>query len=364
MSAIGLYVHIPFCTIQCPYCNFYKKPYNLKLETQFLKAVATDAASYASEPISTIYLGGGTPSALSPSGLTQLIESLTQQFDLTAVTEFTIEANPSDITNTFITTLTQTPITRISLGVQSSKTTLLTHLGRDHTHTQTQTAIQSLKAAGYANITVDLIYDTPNQTPDQLIDILTDYLNLDVPHISTYSLTIEPGTPFFDTHTPMASDQSATHFQLIDETFTAASYRHYETSAFAKPGFESQHNLGYWTMSSYIGLGPSAHSFYNGHRYRNVPSFDSYCANPVPIIPTGKVDLAARAVDYIMIALRLDTGINFSIYSNWATTPFLTRYETPLARLHDAGLVEWSDTHCWATKRGHLVLDSLIQELL
>jgi oxygen-independent coproporphyrinogen-3 oxidase len=274
----GIYIHIPFCKQACHYCDFHFST-SLKNKEYMLQAIHEELNSRAhylpSEPVRTIYFGGGTPSLLSAGEVNKLIDAIADKFDLSAGLEVTLEANPDDLTEAYLKELRTTPVNRFSVGIQSFRDEDLKRLHRAHNATEADRSVKCAQDFGFENITIDLMYALPELDNQAWKDNLTKAFELNVPHISAYCLTIEPKTFFGNLHSKgkmdeITDDVAAAHYHIMLEEMEKQGFEHYEVSNFCKPGQESKHNSAYWDGVSYLGLGPSAHSFNGTSRQWNV----------------------------------------------------------------------------------------------
>jgi oxygen-independent coproporphyrinogen-3 oxidase len=319
----GLYVHVPYCRSLCPYCDFVKAPLHRAEPDRFVRAVAREAAlARTGDGVflrpRTVYLGGGTPTALPPPALRALLGSLAEAFDLSGVREFTVEANPEGLSGEALGLLRASGVTRLSLGVESLEPAVLRTLGRIHTADQALAAIRRAREAGFTNVAADLMYGVPGETPAGLAASLEMLIGLRIPHLSAYPLQVEPGTPFAAKasrgvlHPP---DEEWVHARYgeITGALARAGYRHYEVSNFALPGFESRHNEGYWTRRPYLGLGPGAHSFDGVSRWRNEAALPSYFgrveAGELPRVDRETLATEAAMEERVLLALRRSRGL-------------------------------------------------------
>jgi len=265
----GIYLHIPFCKQACYYCDFHFST-SLQLKEPLLEALQKEITSRKnelnSEPIETIYFGGGTPSILQTDELKRIIEVLHENYSISKNAEITLEANPDDLTRTKIQELKKTAVNRFSIGVQSFRNEDLLYMNRAHNAVEAETAIKASQDSGFENITIDLIYGTPTLDTRGWIDNLRKTISYDVPHISCYALTVEDKTPLaalIQRKKTLAVDDSTVsdHFSIMVETLNQQGFEQYEISNFAKPGYRSKHNSAYWHGVPYLGFGPGAHSF-------------------------------------------------------------------------------------------------------
>ena len=274
----GLYIHIPFCTQKCIYCDFLSGT-NLSLREQFVDALIAEMDCYPNffnnDPLRTIYFGGGTPSLLSVEELGRIYRAIADRWDVSKVEEFTMECNPDDLSEEYLRALCELPINRLSIGVQSFVDNELHWLNRRHTATEAIEAVERAKQIGFKNITIDLMFALPVQTIKSLNYSIDKALELGVQHISAYSLMFEPDSKItklmeLNRLQPIDEDIAADMFELLSTRLTSASYEQYEISNYAKLGFHSRHNSGYWHGMRYLGLGPSAHSFNGEKRWYNI----------------------------------------------------------------------------------------------
>lgn len=273
----SVYVHVPFCKTICSYCDFCKFYYNEKWVEQYLDQLEKEIKKdYLNDSIKTIYIGGGTPSSLSISELNKLFEII-KIFDLKDCIEFTFECNIENITREKAMLLKDNGVNRLSIGVQSFNNKNLEFLNRHHTKKEVKEKIEMLKEIGFLNINVDLIYALPNQTIEELEDDLELFLELDIPHISTYSLMIEPHTKLgIKQVEPIEEEKDALMYEKLNDCLKKHGYIHYETSNFSKKGFFSNHNLVYWNNEEYYGFGIGASGYINHIRYDNTRNWNNY----------------------------------------------------------------------------------------
>lgn len=325
MQKTNLYIHVPFCASRCSYCDFYTETQR-SLQSQWLEALLLEIDErLAPLPPSTlghIYLGGGTPSLLSPDELARIFERIARWQVIDPEAEVTIECNPDDVNARYAEALAQLPINRVSMGVQSFHEADLRFLGRRHTVQQVYEAVASLRRVGLDNLSLDLIYGLPKQTLELWRSNVERILSLDVPHISAYHLIYEEGTALTRLRDlgrvhEASEEESISFFQVLIDELTAAGYEHYEVSNFAKPGMYARLNTGYWQGIHYIGLGPSAHSFDGVGRSYNVADIQRYVSGMQTGVPQRELELLdeeERRHEYIMTRLRTMWGISRSEY--------------------------------------------------
>jgi oxygen-independent coproporphyrinogen-3 oxidase len=322
--SFGLYLHFPFCRNKCSYCDFYKELYDARLEARFFEALAieTELAAMAfgscDREISTIFIGGGTPTLANPDLFAKWLEQLRRLFIVPDGIEFSIENNPDAVTAEKLVTLKQLGVNRPTYGIQSFNLHLLQLLDRQHNPVDSARAVYLTNVLGFANFGADLIFGLPRQTSRMLSEDIDELIDLGPPHVSFYQLTVEP-------HTALAERVESGSLVMPDPDLSLAMYRagcarlaeagytRYEVSSFAKPGFECLHNIRYWDRSDYLGLGPSAHSFMLGQRFANESDVHQY----VQLLSQGKRPVVAdvsgvdeRMVEAIMLGLRTAKGID------------------------------------------------------
>lgn len=314
------YVHIPFCTQICYYCDFSKVFIKNQPVDAYLEALIKEFESYQINSLKTLYIGGGTPTAITAKQLDYLLSHLQQHLQLDQLEEFTIEANPGDLTEDKIAVLGQSAVNRISLGVQTFNDKQLKQIGRSHTEAQIYTTIASLKEAGFQNMSIDLIYALPGQTIQQVKENVAKALALDIPHLSLYSLILEHHTVFMNKmrrgklQLP-TEDLEAEMFEYIISEMEANGFEHYEISNFTKPGFESRHNLMYWNNDEYFGCGAGASGYLNGIRYRNRVPIQHY----LKAVADGNARLSEEVLtkeemmeEELFLGLRKKSGVSVS----------------------------------------------------
>lgn len=327
----GIYIHIPFCRRACNYCNFYFST-SLGNKERFLQALLTEiklTTSYLNhEPIETLYIGGGTPSVLTDRDLKHIVEALSHYYNLDEVKEFTLEANPDDLTDKkYLQQLNQLGVNRFSIGVQSFIKEDLLYMNRIHTAQQAIDAVRRVQDSGFSNITIDLIYGTPTMSNEAWQQNLATAFALEVPHISCYALTVEPKTTLENkirkkALPPVNEEQTATQFQLLLQAMQHNGYEQYEISNFAKNGAYALHNTNYWLSKKYLGLGPSAHSYNGVSRQWNVRNNLAYIhALEKGERAYGQETLSPAQVvnEKIMTGLRTKWGVDLSSFNRKTT---------------------------------------------
>ncbi|MCL1822833.1 MAG: radical SAM family heme chaperone HemW [Oscillospiraceae bacterium] len=356
MPNLGLYIHIPFCLEKCPYCDFFSQPYDSRHSFAYADAVIRNAEHYK-EHFDTIYFGGGTPSA-AWWDVCRIMGKL--KFDDSA--EITIEANPNTLTQESLSSLKGCGVNRISIGVQSFSNAELRSLMRGHTSEDASNAVRIAQSGGFKNISVDLMLGIPNQTPDSVrrsIKILSG-LGDSVKHVSAYMLKIEPSTPYANMGLKLPDEYMTSQIYLTAvSALEEHGFMQYEISNFAKPGYESPHNLKYWKSQPYLGIGASAHSYYEGERFyvkNNIKAFIKSIVQETVVTDRDNVNFS----DYAMLKLRLNEGLTFTECER-----FGLKKEDMLRRckLVPPDYLKITDKGISITKEGFLVSNRIIGKL-
>ncbi|MGT2911916.1 radical SAM family heme chaperone HemW [Streptococcus cameli] len=367
------YIHIPFCTQICYYCDFSKVFIKNQPVDEYLEALISEVKWYDLPALRTLYIGGGTPSALSAEQLDYLLTNLEKVLDLSQLEEFTIEANPGDLTEDKIAVLQKSKCNRVSLGVQTFDNKMLKRIGRSHNESQIYETIDALKAAGFYNISIDLIYALPGQTMEQVVDNVAKALALDIPHMSLYSLILENHTVFMNRqkrgrlHLPN-EDVESEMFEYILQELEKNGFEHYEISNFTKPGFESRHNLMYWDNSEYYGLGAGASGYLNGMRYRNRGPIQHYLKSirekQHARLHEEILTLKEQMEEEMFLGLRKKTGISMSRFNEKFGVSFEHRYGEIVADLIKEGLLQQEGDTIRMTKRGLFLGDTVAERFI
>jgi oxygen-independent coproporphyrinogen III oxidase len=374
-TPLALYIHFPFCKRKCGYCDFYSV--SVFDFARYFDALSREIDTYASAKyrIQSIFVGGGTPSLAPPEMLAGLMTKIRGSFELPASLETTIECNPESVDSAKAARWLEMGFNRASLGVQSFNDDELNLLGRLHNADQARKAFNTLRQAGFKNLSLDLIFGLPGQTADQWKRNIDEGLALAPSHISAYGLSLEPHVPLAATYgtAHLSEETFRERFLFTDTALTKAGYEHYEVSNYAKPGCECQHNLNTWLGGQYIGLGPGAHSYLEGVRYANAKDLQKY----LPLSgrrggPGGEAfeeyreSLSPSQIlqESFYLALRTNRGISVNEFDRRFQTG-LRRDNTPLLRrLETEGLLEWlpgKDTFR-LTAEGYLVSDGIVGE--
>ncbi len=372
-SAIGWYVHVPFCDGKCGYCDFYSVPVDVADADAYLTAVCQEIYERdPKRPVATIYVGGGTPTILPRESLRTLLTTIVSRAG--RAVEFTIEANPGTTDSRLLDLLLESAVNRLSLGVQTMHDHELQLLGRRHTVRDTLQAVSAARAAGFENLSVDLIYALPGQKIARWAETLQRAIDLQADHVSCYSLTYEPETALArrlrnGELSQVDESLEADMFHLAIERLTAAGYEHYEISNFARHGRRCQANLIYWHNREYLGVGPSAVSYLDGTRRRNVADLRAYLvgmkATPPDIVAEQeRLGPLAAAGETAIQMLRLIEGIDVRAFRRQTGFDPLALFSRPIGDFTRLGLLESTSRAIRLTRTGLLVANRIMQEFL
>ncbi len=377
-----LYVHIPYCRQKCPYCAFFSLEHSdgdLTCYAGLLQQEMLLAAKIASprHTLDSIYFGGGTPSLLEPHQIAALIHQAEHLFGLSADAEVTLEANPGTIDFPRLAGFRLAGVNRLSLGIQSFDDRMLKELGRIHTAQQAREAFAAARQAGFDNIGIDLINTLPGQTADMWLAELQQALQLAPEHLSIYGLTIEEDTPFaarYERDNIQLPDQdlAAGMFEAADDLLTAQGYEHYEIANYARPGFRSRHNSGYWKWDGYLGLGAAAHSFLKdaglGTRFSNAADLDEYATallnGILPRRDTMPLTHADAMAEHLFLGLRMADGVLFRTFEQEFEARLKDVFGQELIALEEQGLLTEDSSGIRLTRRGTLLSNQVFQKFL
>ncbi|AHX74918.1 oxygen-independent coproporphyrinogen III oxidase [Streptococcus agalactiae] len=366
------YVHIPFCTQICYYCDFSKVFIKNQPVDAYLQALIREFRSYDITDLRTLYIGGGTPTSISAVQLDYLLTELSRDLNLNTLEEFTIEANPGDLTVDKIEVLQKSAVNRVSLGVQTFNDKHLKRIGRSHNEAQIYSTIDALKTAGFQNISIDLIYALPGQTMDDVRSNVAKALSLNIPHLSLYSLILEHHTVFMNKmrrgklHLP-TEDLEAEMFEYIISEMERNGFEHYEISNFTKPGFESRHNLMYWDNVEYYGVGAGASGYLDGIRYRNRGPIQHYLKG----VSEGNARLSEKVLsknemmeEELFLGLRKKEGVSIGKFEQKFGTSFEKRYGQIVQELQSDGLLKENNGFIQMTKKGLFLGDTVAEKFI
>ncbi|MBQ4517303.1 MAG: radical SAM family heme chaperone HemW [Clostridia bacterium] len=356
----GLYIHIPFCLKKCGYCDFVSYENRLSEGEQYVKALLSEMEQYKGTEVDTVYIGGGTPTALPPHLLIRILLGVKENFYILPGAEITVEANPGTCDGHYFQELKQAGVNRISLGVQSFVDEELKMLGRIHSAEEAKQAVKNAKAAGIENVSLDLMFSIPLQSKESFLYSIKEAIGLQPTHISSYSLIVCEGTPIEQAVSQGKlilpdEDEDRDFYALLVETLERAGYQRYEISNFAKTGKEARHNTKYWTRNPYIGLGAAAHSFWESRRFENPPCLSEYYA-----VCRGEKERVSEAItekdamaEFMFLGLRMTKqGISKQEFLQCFGVSIEEIYGEQLEKLCRLGLLECLGDAIRLTNRG------------
>lgn len=371
----GIYLHIPFCRKRCYYCDFYKTT-DFGHKFRLLKCLSQElrdrAPELSTDKISTVYLGGGTPSVLQVDELKELLDTIRGSYQLENDAEITLEANPDDVTETKMRLLREAGYNRLSMGIQSFSDADLKRMNRRHNAVQAANSVKAAKSSGFKNISIDLIYGLPSQSLDDWTRNVEMAVALEVEHISAYHLTYHEGTVFYDMlkkgflkESP--DELSLQQFLVLTDRLKQAGFEQYEISNFCQPGFHSRHNSSYWKGEKYMGIGPSAHSFDLKTRRWNVSSVTRYLAG----IESGKPDFEAEVLtvqdrynDYMITGLRTIWGISENLVKKEFPVKYVAHFQEIKSKYLKSGHLLTSGECCRLNLEGLFISDKIMADFM
>ena len=372
MKKLGIYLHIPFCGSKCHYCDFCSFP-NQSESTKHaycdalcaqMKRYAPLAADYE---VDTVYFGGGTPTALSAEMLCGLLDQVKQNFRVAKDAEITAECNPATANAAYFSAMRKAGFNRLSIGAQSMHEGELRLLGRAHTVEDFRATVQLARAAGFENISADLMYGIPEQTRQSLAESVRALCEIGVEHISAYGLKIEEGTPFFkkkDTLNLPDDDEVAAMYEDTVASLAMHGLMRYEISNFARAGYESRHNLKYWECDEYLGFGVAAYSCFAGRRFGISRDFCAYLDTRKVYEENEPISSHEQMTEYVMLGLRLEKGIDKRTFASRFGVEFDAVYGARLAPYIGSGFVLDSAECCRFATSGFLVSNTILSEVL
>ena len=370
----GLYLHVPFCSAICPYCDFAVVSENESRSQRYVKALVAELALLGEEELvfDTIYLGGGTPSALSARQLGAILSAAGQELSIEEGAWLAMEVNPEDVGPSSLQEWRGLGVNMLSLGVQSFQEEELRFLGRRHSPADAERAVRDALAAGFDIVSTDLIFGLPGQEPGHLRDSIRKLAALDPQHVSCYQLTVHEGTPFHRRRLQgrlheLGETSQGELFELVHSELAASGYQAYEVSNFAKtPAFRSRHNQKYWDHSPYLGAGLAAHSFSGRRRWWNEPEFENYCSRVEqgerPLAGSEELDDAQLALEAVMLGLRCTAGLDLERLKVHYGVNLLELNAALIEGYVEAGIAE-ADERLWLTPRGLAVADAVVRSL-
>lgn len=363
-NEIGIYIHIPFCVKKCIYCDFISYENRHELVEEYIYSLKQEIINYKNcnkYTISTIYIGGGTPSFINSKYITQIIETIGKTFRVKEDAEITIEINPGTVTEKKLKDYKNCGINRVSIGLQSTDNKILKQIGRIHTYEQFLDTYNLVKKVGFKNINVDLMLALPNQTLTILEDSINKVIELKPEHISIYSLILEEGTPLYNLveskKMHLLDDEIERQmYWLVKKKLEERGYNHYEISNFAKQGYESRHNTDCWRQKEYIGFGAAAHSYINGIRYSNTSNLHNYIRNVSNLQTIQTIqeiqNKEEQMKEYMILGLRKIEGVQISEFKNKFIQNPLYIFMHELDKLVKKGLIEIDENSIKLTSKG------------
>lgn len=361
----ALYIHIPFCHHICDYCDFPKLQYFRSFAEKYLSALEKEIASYdINQPLETIYVGGGTPTALEDDLFEKLLKIIDKYSD--GIIEYTFEANPESLSIKKLQLMKAHGVNRISIGAESTDDKILALINRHHTFEDVKTAISNARKIGFDNLNVDLIIGLPHVNKAQLVKDINNILALEVEHISCYSLTVHPNTVFYIKGINEPTDELAReYYDEVEKALSKNGYIHYEVSNWCKSGKQSKHNFTYWKDEEYYGVGLGASGYVNNARYTNTRSLDKYLSGEY-VEEKEVVTTEEDKTYYVMLNLRTNEGVDLIEYKNHFNEDLLENHKDSIKEFVNQGLLflDKEKKHLIASYNGMMVLDQIILELI
>ncbi len=365
MDPIGVYIHIPFCKSKCPYCDFFSGKGSEAEFDRYIKetvGIINYWSQLCEKPVSSVYFGGGTPSVIGSNRLCELLNAVKSGFNVNSDAEITCEINPESGKSIDFEKMRSCGFNRVSIGLQSAVPRELETLGRIHTAQEAKLTTQRAVSAGIDNVSLDLMIAVPFQTVESLKLSIDFCAQCEVKHISSYLLKIERGTKFYSIKEKLKlpdEDMQADLYLAAVDYLGRYGYDQYEISNFAKKGYEGKHNLNYWRCGEYLGIGPSAHSFYEGKRFYYGRNTQDYYNRKIIDDGTG-----GDSSEYIMLALRLKEGLRFSEYERRYASPVPSDFLRKAEQFSKQDLMELDESRACLTTKGFLVSNIIISELI
>ena len=374
----GVYIHIPFCQQICHYCDFNKVFLKNQPVDQYIESIGKEfyymkEAGYSFDDVETVFLGGGTPTALNVAQLDRLLTIVARYIDVASLKEFTTEANPDDLSEGQLAILKEKGVNRLSIGVQTFNDRLLKQIGRTHSNEDVEQVIAAARKVGFENISIDLMYALPTQTVEEWKETLDRALALDLPHYSAYSLIVEPKTVFYNRMVkgklPLpGEDAEAEMFAMVIDRMEAEGREQYEISNFAKSSHPSFHNLIYWENSQYAGIGAGAHGFIGKERYANVGPLTHYInlleEGKLPRKEVHEVTLAESMEEEMFLGLRIIEGVSVKEFEQKFDRPIQEVFGKPIEKLRQQGLLRIDGDRIRLTRKGVFQGNTAFQEFL
>ncbi|RAZ68507.1 radical SAM family heme chaperone HemW [Planococcus maitriensis] len=374
----GMYIHIPFCHQICFYCDFNKVFFKDQPVDAYIESIGQELALWKQEgaldqPLETVFLGGGTPTALTPEQLERLLELIHKHVPMAEGVEWSSEANPDELTREKMEVLFKGGVNRLSMGVQTFDQDLLKRLGRTHANEDVLRAVETAREVGFSNISFDLMYGLPGQTMAQWDETLERAFAFDMPHFSAYSLIIEPKTVFYNLMVKgklntVTEDLEGDMYERLMDEMEKHGLHQYEISNFAKPGHESRHNLLYWDNEEYIGVGAGAHGYVNGVRYSNHGPLKKYmeplAAGTRPVLDSTEVTMKAQMEEEMFLGLRKTAGVELAHFGEKFGTPLEQVYGDILEKEQAKGNLAVEQGYVKLTEKGRFVGNEVFEQFL
>ncbi len=372
----GLYIHVPFCVKKCNYCDFNSFKLDKNLKNTYLEDLSKEMELYkseVSEEVTSIFLGGGTPSILNGDEIRYIFKSINENFKVSDSAEITIECNPGILTVDKLRAMKECGINRLSIGLQTTQNNHLKYIGRIHSYEEFEKNYKEALKEGFKNINVDLMYGLPNQTFEDWKESLEKITNLNPTHISAYSLILEEGTELYNMYQRkefelMDEDTDIDMYEYTINYLNSKGYKQYEISNYAKEGFECEHNILYWKCEHYIGLGPGASGYVGNIRYSNLCDLNEYHEmiekNEKPIDNKEILSKQDSIEEKIFMGLRMNDGIKFNDFKNKFNIDFLEVYKSQLRDLSEKRLISINEESMRLTQKGREISNSVFIEFM
>ncbi|MBC1725640.1 oxygen-independent coproporphyrinogen III oxidase [Listeria seeligeri] len=373
----AVYIHIPFCEHICYYCDFNKvflegQPVDEYVDL-LIKEMQITAANKQMEPIDTVFVGGGTPTTLNEAQIAKLCTAIQEIFPMKEEVEFSFEANPGDLSVAKVQTMKDYGVNRISMGVQSFNNDLLKKIGRIHTVKDVYQSVENMRTVGFENVSIDLIFSLPGQTEADFQDTLNQALALDLPHYSAYSLIIEPKTIFYNLMQKgklflPGQDAEANMYDLLLVEMDKYGRKQYEISNFAKEGFESKHNITYWSNEHYYGFGAGAHGYIGNTRYSNFGPIKKYMEplqeNKLPVFQQKELTLKEKMEEEMFLGLRKVSGVSKAGFQRKFGQDLDATFQNAIQKTMAKGWLENNEENVALTRNGRFLGNNVFQEFL
>lgn len=362
-KSLGIYIHIPFCEKKCPYCSFYSVKCSEEMQQKYTEKVCAEIEKWGKnlkKRVSTIYFGGGTPSLIGAEKIIKILDTINKNFEVLNP-EITLEVNPADYSSVDFEKLAFSGVNRVSVGAQALDDKSLKVLGRRHSVNDIIKTYKSVKLAKIDNISFDMIIGFPGQSLDDIKNFLNFYKENRLSHLSAYLLKVEPGTPYFESNLEFISDDICSDFYIfISNEMKKMGYEHYEISNFSLPGKRSRHNLKYWNLEDYLGIGPSAHSLIDGKRFYYENDINNFILSP-KILDEG---IGGTPEEYAMLRLRISDGLVNEEYQKKFGTSIPEEYFKKAKKFEDFGLVKINENNIVLSPKGFLLSNKIIGDLI